>query len=219
MDAIELFTSAGKTTGCWICGKCKKVTLNPLWHEQGQDKNTREAAELCCRTPVCKTCGKEFERKPYMSYRADCEQCGSAARDKEQAEREQRQLAAAEDVTATYDGPVYIEGSLGGDWGDGFYSDVATVADHYEGEGEHPPEWAFCCKPTQRQLDIYQAIEILCDDGYEDMGDRMTVPESLTAAVAEFNRVNEQALTVWQVDYQRKIRVRATGPIRGGRVT
>jgi hypothetical protein len=67
--------------------------------------------------------------------------------------------------------------------------------------------WAFCCKPTHQKLDLEDAIHRLCEDGYEDMWESLEVPKSLQEAVAEFNRINQTALTVWNVDYTRKVKL------------
>lgn len=207
MDAFQLFTEAAKPTGIWCCGKCRKLTLSPVWSPSSDNpRSTQEAAEACCRPPVCEGCGKDFERQ--YSNSSECRECERARRDREAIERLERLIEKAEDVTATYDGPLFIEGAMvSGDWGDEFFSDKSAVIESYEYEDEELPEWAFACKSRIEKLDLDRAIENLCRDGYEDMEIRLTMPPSLEAAIVEFNTTNEAALTVYETDYKRKVRL------------
>jgi hypothetical protein len=194
------------------------VTLNPLWGSgKSSEKNTREAAEDCCRPQVCVTCGAE---KKTNNYDPDCNRCRDDRWARERAERDAKRLENAEDVTDSYTGPVYLDG-VRGDWGDGFHSDVGSLADAIDEEiadrdpEELPPAWlcepwAFACKPKHQKLDLEDAIHRLCEDGYEDMFESLAVPKSLQEAIDEFNRINATALTIWNVDYSRKVRLERT---------
>jgi hypothetical protein len=42
------------------------------------------------------------------------------------------------------------------------------------------------------------------------MFESLAVPKSLQEAIDEFNRINQTALTVWNVDYSRKVRLEKT---------
>jgi hypothetical protein len=218
MNAFQLYNENGKPTGLWCCGQCRMVALNPLWGSgKSSEKNTREGAEACCRPQMCVTCGTE---KKTNNYDPDCHRCRDDRWDRERAERDAKRLENAEDVTDSYSGPVYLDG-VSGDWGDGFHSDVGSLADAIDEEiadrdpEEVPPDWlrevwAFCCKPKQQKLDLEDAIHRLCEDGYDDMFESLAVPKSLQEAIDEFNRVNETALTIWNVDYSRKVRLERT---------
>ena len=211
MDALELFSKDGNSTGFWICGKCRKVTLNSLWSSSGKDdipKNTQEAAEQCCRLPVCVTCHEEFETQIFGGP-----QCGKC-RDVEWAEKtrviHEKQLAAAEDVTSTHDGWLYADG-YGSD--DGFFPDMESLldylADEMETEPVNRPEWVFACREEIRKLDLRQAVEdqleSICEDGYEDM--ECSLSPELLAACERWNEENKQTLTVYHSDDTKKVRV------------
>lgn len=209
MDAFELYNENGEPTGVWCCGKCRKLVLNPLWgfNDKDASKSTKEGADKCCTTPVCETCGNEIE-KMFAHMGSECESCRSERRRMEQAERHQKLIDKATDVSGEYDGPVCFEG-YGGDWGDGYFSSVETVYEYVSGEIESDIEdWAFACKSRVEELDIERMLECLCEDGYEDMQSNLVIPESLVAAVAEFNEQNRRALTIWECDYSRKVRVK-----------
>lgn len=200
MNAFELFNENQKPTGIWCCGECRRLVLSP------KPQSTREAAEACCRPPVCETCNKQFQRSAYDSS-GRCSECRNLAWSNERAERLAKFIAAAVDVTESYDGPIYVEGDCGGDMGEGYYSTVDAYRDRWDDDDE-AAEWGFACKSRVEKLCIDDAIERLCDDGYEDMADHMTIPQSLKDAVAEFNAVNASALTIYETDYKRKVRLR-----------
>ncbi len=217
MDAFELFNESQKPTGIWCCGKCRKLVLSPWWTINNKtEKSTREAAEACCRSPVCKTCQQEYT-PPCVSSLNECQKCSNERFQKESWERYQKRLETAEDVTATYDGPVYAEHRDDGDMNDGFFSEMEILLDCVEdGEEEDGglPEWVFACRPRIENMDLGTILENLCSDGYEDMEDHLEIPDSLSKAIDEFNAINEAALTVYDVDYKRKIRVKPE--IKGG---
>lgn len=206
MNAFELYNEHGKPTGVWCCGKCRKLTLSPAWTPSSEDpKSTKEAADECCMPPKCSTCGGD--RQP--GYERECSTCRSKRWNAESAERLAKRIEKAEDVTGNYEGPVYIEGGRG-DMGEGFYSSIEYAIDSVL-DSEDDEKWAFTCTSRVEKLCIGNAIEHLCYDGYEDMADNLQIPDSLAAAVDEFNRINEKALTVWDVDYSRKINLGVSG--------
>ena len=203
MDAFQLYNEKGTPTGVWCCGKCRKLVLEPAWRPSGDSpKSTQEAAESCCRPPTCVVCGKEM--KP--GYDRECSECRDSRYQRERAARQLKRLEAAEDVSATYEGPVYYEGT-GGDMGEGYHSSVEQLAESLYDDGFDDPDWAFACESRQLKLDLDHAIENLCSDSYEGMEDQLTIPQSLRDAVAEFNEINKVALTVYECDYKRKVRV------------
>lgn len=202
MNAFELYNEKGKPCGIWCCGKCRKLVLSPTWRQA--EKSTQEEAERCCRPPVCDTCHKEFKPQ-YSNQVHECDECERSRLATERDARLFKRIESAEDVTGNYDGPVYVEGSNGGDMGEGYFSSIECVYDDEDGADG----WAFACTSRIEKLDIDHCIENLCSDGYEDMQDRLMIPQSLKDAVDEFNRLNETALTVWEADYKRKVRIAA----------
>jgi hypothetical protein len=212
MDAFELYNEKHEPTGVWCCGKCRKLVLSPVWHfGSSSERSTREGAEQCCRPRICE-CGKPTD----YETSSQCSECRSVAWRREQAERLAKTLAAAEDVTGTYDGPVCIEGGHNGEWGEGFSSSPHAAAEYLEDDDtadEFESEvWAFACTSEVRAIDIGDAIERVCEDGYEDMGSDLVVPQYLQEAVDRFNKENEKRLTVWNVDSKRKVLIRPQVP-------
>jgi len=214
MHAFELYNERHEPTGIWCCGKCRRLTLSPLWTigNDSEPKSTREAAELCCTTPKCKTCGSEFD--PSHSQRVECGKCEAERRTLERARAVAGRISKADDATGNYDGPLYMEDSGGGDWGEGFFSSMEALLDYLEYHDGDRPQWVFACTPQDCKLDIDDMVEQLTSDGYEDMADNIHIPASLREAVEEFNRVNETALRLWNTDYKRKIRV--PSPVAAG---
>lgn len=212
MEAFELYNENQKPTGVWCCGKCRKLVLSPQWTTDSKaERSTREAAEACCRPPVCETCQQEYTPIFAVSGHGECEKCSDSRYQKKAWDLYQKRLKNAEDVTSTYDGPIYAENRNDGDMQDGYFSEVGILLDYAEdGEEEDGglPEWVFACWSRIEKMDIGTILENLCYDGYEDMETYVVVPDSLEKAIAEFNADNEKALTVWEVDYKRKIRVK-----------
>lgn len=209
MEAFELYNKKGEPCGVWCCGKCRKLVLNPHWHEPHQHKSTREAAEKCCQPQLCE-CGKPSA----VQYgESECSDCRHARWSRERAERLEKTLAAAEDVTSTYDGPLYVEG-MTGDWGEGYFSNREAVFDYLtddelDEESGGDELWAFACTSEVRGIDVDRALEQVCEDGYDDMGSDIVVPQYLKDAVDQFNKENASRLTVWNWDSRRKILIRS----------
>lgn len=202
-EAFELYNEKGKPCGVWCCGKCRKLVLSPIWSPSSKEpRSTKEAAEKCCTPPLC-DCGKPSE----YSHGGECKECRSVRWSIERAEQLERRLAAATDVTEGYEGPVCIDDSTRGDMGDGFFSSAEVAAEYLEDDEDLGEQWAFACTAEVRGIDLDRALEQACDDGYEDMGDRIEIPQSLRDAVDAFNKENERALTLWNVDYSRKVRI------------
>jgi len=208
MNATELQSlKDGSGTGVWCCKQCGIVYASNQYRKLSQEELQAEA-EKCCRVPVCKTCSQEFERR----YPAEdmCSKCKDEAYRRKEERQLLERLEKAVDVTDSYDGPVYCEEYNGcSDMGEGYYIDINSLHDALAGDvaDSEWPEWAFACKSRKNLLDLDYAIERLCEDGYEDMADYLVIPASLEAAVKEFNESNDGALTVWEVDCSRKIRI------------
>lgn len=180
MNPITL-TSENSDLKVYVCGRCR-YTCSSLEH-----------AERCCK---CSFCGEPTEAKGRV-YHHECWR-------KDHDERWAQRLADAEEVP--YEGGfVYTEAGGGQD---GFHSDMDSLLDYLADEAEvDRPEFVFACKSHHKAMGIGDILEQLCCDGYEDMEDYLTVPESLGKAVEEFNEKNRTALTVWDYDLKRKHRV------------
>lgn len=211
MDAIELFNKDGKSIDMWICGKCRRVTLNPLYSFDGRGpQNTRESAELCCVDPTCTTCGNTFKARMYSAI-PECDSCRDKKSNQRDAERLEKRLSEATEVRDV-SSMIFCEG-VGDEWFDSMDELVEWIEEnHFDYESGNPyprPEWAFATIGRARTLDLYSAIdselERLCEDGYEDM--EIVIDKPLRNAVERFNKRHKSALTVYRVDYSRKIRV------------
>ena len=183
MNPAPLYTHDGEVVAHY-CTACRRVV--PKGYE-----------EACCRCTVCDEPLGEGQAGIGRSH-AECQR-------QRWADRVAKRLAEAE-VVVYEGGFVYSEGH---GYRDGYFESLDDfcewLADENEPEGW--PDYVFACKPTKHTLDLDDVLERLCESGYEDMGDHVLVPKSLTVAVAEFNRINESRLVSWGTDYKRKIRV------------
>lgn len=219
MNAIELFNEDGYATGVFICGECRKIPQDYYTDPQAPNAprmltNFRQAAEECCSPCICQTCKAEFEPR-YQLRKSECDECESKRHDRARKQKIEKQLSEAEDVSETYDGPLYIEGCNCGDWHDGFFSGIDNVidafgdsGDFYDEETGDPlpfPEYAFACDEEKHELDIDVAIEHLSDNGCN--GDFLDVPDYLSEAVKRFNEEYKDVLSVYHPDFKRKVRI------------
>lgn len=187
MEAKELFVADGKSAGVWYCSKCKIV------------KKTEAEAEGCCKPRLCRDCGCEL---PSDRWTVNCSKCSDAWYAKQRQDR----LEKAELVDAGDQIMFMVEELCGHD--DGWFRDIDEIIDYcFDEEPGCYPEFAFCSKPEQRQIDISDVLERICEDGYEDMGDNLSGVRELEAAIHTFNVLNEDRLKVYNVDYSRKVRI------------
>lgn len=219
MNAFQLYNENHQPCGIWACGECRSIASK---YPQYTPDESKDIAELCCqKIVICKTCGNQCERRPW-DVEFQCRECERKDREERERKRLEKLIANAVDVTGEYNDPVYVESFFGGDMGEGFFSsmDIAGeyIVDSFTDDdgGYNGPEWAFACESRVESLDIERCVEILCDDGYEDMASSISIPQSLTDAVKEFNEINKAALTVWEVDYSRKIKLRIESEVEGG---
>lgn len=215
MKAFELYNEKGETCGVWVCGECRRIPV-AYYDDPAHPgslpvrRNCKELAEECCTPCVCETCGVTFDPK-YQRRENECSKCDGARWLAKQNALHMDRLESAEDVTETYKGGfLWIRGVPGVHTSNnGFFESVVDLTKHIELHDEYYEDqvWAFACTPRSVELDIDNAIENLCSDGYEDMEDMLTIPQSLKDGVEEFNRINKNVLDIWEVDYTRKIRV------------
>lgn len=195
MKIQRLFLENGKDAGIFYCGKCRLVY--------------REAAKAtqCCVDYKCE-CGAPRDRKPYI-YCQDC-----------RAERERAKEQALFDKAETVNyhnthvlAQVFDYGCGGPQ--DGFFSTMEELLDWYEDanfeavddEIVGPPEYVFACTTVDYRLDIDQAIENMTENGYEDMYDNLVMSDELNKGLDHYHEINKQALTGYEIDYTRKIKV------------
>lgn len=194
MNAFELFNEKGQPTNIWACGKCRSLTLG-----HGLI-NTREAAEKCCEPDKCRHCGKDIEHNKPFRVLAH-EECERADRRRKEVER----LEKAEEVTSGYDSWLYSDDVTG--YRDGFWTDMGELLDHLEDEEDiERPEFVFCCHEISHLIDLGHVLENLCEEGYDEMADRLETKE-LEKAIEAFHELNKDALRSYQPDYKRKVRV------------
>ena len=187
MNPIELLMPGGKPSGVFACEKCGTVN------------NSHSMASRCCNWK-CDQCGKDVTRGL-----TKCSQCTDEALRKRMLER----LDAAEEVK-DWDSWVYSEDFTGHN--DGWFTSLDDLIDYVgdldEDERGDLPDFVFCSKTDVRKVDLDHAIERACEDGYEDMGvGGFWLEKETQEAIDRFNKANEAALTVFEVDYKRKVRV------------
>jgi len=195
MQAKELFHSDGKSSGVWFCSECKIV------------KRTEAEAEQCCTPRECADCGQPLskERRGWSV----CERCWDCREEKRRHER----LEKAVEVDSSESVMLMVE-EFCGNGDDGWFRHIDEIVDY--GCDEDPdcrPEFAFCSKPQQRQINLGDVLERLCEDGYEDMGENFYGVKELQAAVDRFNELNKEQMKVYDVDYSRKVRIPWPAPV------
>lgn len=187
MNPIELFLPNGEPSGVFACEKCRSVN------------NSKMLVTRCCNWK-CDECGKDVIRGL-----TKCSECTEIAYKKRMLAR----LDAAEEVSA-WESWVYSEHFQG--YNDGWFESIDNLIEYVSDigldESTELPEFVFCSTTVIRKVDFGHAIERACEDGYEDMGSSVFRLEKETQeAIDRFNKANEAALTVFDVDYKRKVRV------------
>jgi hypothetical protein len=191
METKELFLENGKSAGVFACGKCKLICASS------------ELADKCCDWK-CVDCSVGVR-----NYTTRCDSCHS----KVMLDRRAALLEKAQ-IVEDYDGWVCCDECSGGQ--DGYFPSLEEFVDYIfdeawgDPEVEGSPEWpefVFACKSDVKELDVGNSIENMCEGGYEEMEEGLRGKDELYAAVDKFNELNRDALTCWEVDYKRKVRV------------
>jgi len=187
MNPIQLLMPDGVPSGVFACEKCGTVN------------NSHSMASRCCNWK-CDQCGKDVTRGMTKCIHCICE-----ALRKRTLER----LEAAEEVNE-WDSWVYSEDFTGHN--DGWFESIGDLIDYVgdldADERGNLPDFVFCSTTDIRKIDLGEAIERACEDGYEDMGvGGFRLRKETQEAIDRFNKANEKALTVFEVDYKRKVRV------------
>lgn len=190
MNATELFLADQRSAGIYFCSECRHV------------KRTAEEANACCGPYTCSYCGVDVPRK---NFRTACPDCIA----KNEVIKEAARFEAAKKVT-DHDGWIYAEG-IG--YNDGFFEDVAALAEWIEGEDDpelQMPAYVWTCDAIHfAQVSIAAITEHIVDNGdaYEDFeADDLHGLDKLEAAIVEFNQANA-AIVSWQPNYKQALLV------------
>lgn len=193
MQAKELFHAEGKSAGVWYCSKCKIV------------KKTEAEAESCCKPRLCRDCGCEL---PSDRWNVNCSKCSDAWYAKQRQDR----LEKAKLVDPSDEIMFMVEELCGHN--DGWFTYINEIIDYcFDEDPQWLPEFAFCSKFEQRQIDLGDILERISEDGYEDMGENFSGVEELQAAIDRFNELNKEQMKVYNVDYTRKVRIPWPAPV------
>jgi hypothetical protein len=187
MNGYELINpNTGKGCGVWACGVCNKV--------MGAD-----LVEKCCKP--CE-CGMPSRNR----FECKCSHCAEI----EYKERRAKQLEEAELVE--WDGSMIFSEAVNGNQ-DGWFESPDDLLEYLESnddeDTEHWPEFAFVGRKCVRELDLYRAIERMTEDTYEDAEVCATREDmaKLEEVVTMFNA--KYAVTYYEHDYKRKVRIAA----------
>jgi len=184
MNGYELISpKTGKPCGVFACGVCNLVTHADL-------------VEKCCKP--CE-CGKPSRNR----FECRCSDCANSA----YQERRARQLEEAEVVE--WDGSMIFSEEVSG-YRDGWFDSPEDLLDYLADEEEdNKPEFAFLGRKCVNELDISRAVERMTEDTYEDAELHIADADwrALLAAVDTFNA--KYAVTYYEHDYKRKVRIAA----------
>lgn len=122
---------------------------------------------------------------------------------------EERFEKAKKVTIAEYDGPIFRDGT-GGDWGEGYFSDIDALLDHCESNGEDPPSYVWACSPKpfelgERAVEDFLERELESQEMYEGAGDHITAEQRKELSdilEAWAKKVNLQS---WEIDYSRAV--------------
>lgn len=149
---LVLKSDAGHTVA-WACGACRYVARDEA------------AARECCEPYDCSGgCGAKLPKK---EHRTRCDAC----MDRDCTAREQAKYDKARKVPlAEYQAEgLFVD--------DRWFHDFDELADHYDGDDEARPAWAWGCTPIGFGLDADQAIEGALEEHHEEAGDNISDAE------------------------------------------
>ncbi len=188
MNGYELINpKTGNPCGVFVCGVCNLVTHADL-------------VEKCCKP--C-DCGKPSRNR----FECKCSDCVKIAH----ADRRAKDLEKAELVE--WDGSMIFSEEVSG-YRDGWFDSPDDLLDYLADEEEgNKPEFAFLGRKCVNKLDISRAVEQMTEDTYEDAELHISDVDwkALLEAVDTFNA--KYAVTYYQHDYKRKVRIAAKVPV------
>ena len=179
MNAQELFLKDGKSSGVFFCEKCRMTA------------RTQEAAEQCCKSYVCRTCGKDTKER----FRLICDACWNA-------EQEATELARFNAAEKVYDWPDWIYD------GSEFFESVDDMLD-VKGDDEKFHEYVWTCVPYYFvHADISDITERLDDVAYEGFDpDTLDGLDELKIALDKFNEANKNVCS-YSPDYSKAVLIK-----------
>lgn len=195
-EKFEPVATAQGAHPIWVCGQCGTMHTHGFG---GHTLTTEERAAQCCLLKKC-DCGRAKEIQHYEK----CRTC----RDKEDSLREIERMKSAE-LVETHDGMIFVDGY--GGYREGFFNDVDDLLEWIEGEDDSDnfpiPEFVFCCVQKHFKDEHISAGDIIeneTQDYHEDYHQQLD-EDGLQKLLNQW--VSEQALSSWDVDYSKKVRI------------
>ncbi|WPZ28944.1 hypothetical protein T8A63_15110 [Sulfitobacter sp. OXR-159] len=87
--------------------------------------------------------------------------------------------------TAGYNGPVSAQ--CGGEWGEGYSSDIGAMIEACHDAGEPVPAYCHPCKEQRLRLDPVSLLETATDDMHEEAPDQIVDADELVAFITSWN--------------------------------
>lgn len=187
MEVRELTFKGESDPQLYACGKCGKA-YSPNIYAAPDDRchaAARRAAEECCKPRFC-DCGTELD-SPWTA----CWPC-----------RERKMLAKATIIEAAdYNGPV--SAACGGEWGEGYSSDLAAMIESCHDAGEPVPAYCHPCTDRALQIDPVSVLENAADDMHEEASDQIVDADELVSFINAWNE--KQTCVTYYEDRSRVI--------------
>lgn len=171
MEVRELTFKGESDPKLYACGKCGKAYSPKIYggREEVIHAAARRAAEECCKPRFC-DCGTALD-----SGWTACRPC-----------RERKMLAKATIIgAADYSGPVSAE--CGGEWGEGYSSDLAAMIESCHDAGEHVPAYCHPCTDRSLKIDPTSVLENATDDMHEEAFDQIVDADELASFISAWN--------------------------------
>jgi hypothetical protein len=174
----------------YACGKCGTVAAgigkgSNMFHDMADAK---AFAERHCGPWTCEKCGAEHNR----SYQPTCNKCFHQGLAEYSAKRERELFEKAEKVpAASYDGPVYWDGSS---YNDGFFASLDDLLDWCACEDDKPPDYVWPCYIGHPSVDFDAACESALCDTYE--GAELDAEDELREFLKQWNA--KQTSEIWE---------------------
>lgn len=183
MNAQELFRKDGTATGVFFCSECKTVSRDqPL-------------VEQCCKPTLCEECGEVAQK-----YWTLCSRC--------KAEKDHKSyLEKLEKATTIKDTDKFIHCEDYQGYHDGYFSDTGELLDYLsniDDEIEWPVTVTVCEEEPIEKIGIDHILEVIAEEGFEDILDHIQGAEELQKALDAFYELNETVVS-WTVAYKEKI--------------
>lgn len=187
MEVRELTFKGESDPKLYACGKCGKAYSPKVYAARDDISHAaaRRAAEECCKPRFC-ACGTELD----SSWTA-CAPC-----------RKRNMLAKAAVIDAAgYKGPV--SGECGGEWGEGYSSDLHAMIEACHDAGEPVPAYCHPCTDRVLKIDPVSLLENATDDMHEAAADQIVDADELVTFITAWNE--KQTCVTYYEDRSRVI--------------